>query len=83
MEFMRGLLMMVVEKMVTDLPDIMYDEHLFSHLVDEALLFDRDLRLSSHYPANFPGCLHVLTQGAAFDKWLVIENKCTYKRYKA
>ena len=29
---MKGMVSLVMEKMITDLPDLMYDEHQFSHL---------------------------------------------------
>ena len=54
----------------------MYDEHMFSHLVDEALAFEKELRNNYSYPANQPGCLHVLAQDAPFEKWIQIERKC-------
>lgn len=73
---MRGLVELVLEKMTADLPEIMYDEHLFTHLIDEALLFDRELRQNYSYPPNQPGALHILSQEEVFDKWLVVEKKC-------
>ena len=73
---MKGMVSLVMEKMITDLPDLMYDEHQFSHLVDEAILFDREIRSSYGYSSAYPGSLHILTEGEAFQKWLLIEKKC-------
>lgn len=75
LEFMIGMVTMVMEKMLTDLPELMNDDHQFCHLVDEALLFDREVRNSYRYPATYPGSLHVLSQDKYFKKWLQIEKK--------
>lgn len=75
-EFSRGLVILVMEKLLTDIPELLYDDHLFSHMVDEALAFDRELRYNYGYPLGQPGVLHVLTQDEPFDKWIYIERKC-------
>ncbi|XP_074647667.1 RAD50-interacting protein 1-like [Tubulanus polymorphus] len=82
-EFSRGLVLLVMEKMVTDMDDLMYDEHLFSHMIDEALMFEKDLRGSYEYPTNQPGCLHVLTEPRPFEKWLLIEKKFALEKMDA
>ncbi|CAH1793862.1 unnamed protein product, partial [Owenia fusiformis] len=74
-EFSRAMVMLVMEKLVTDIPELMFDEHQFSHMVDEALLFDQELRGSYGYPSAFPGCLHVLTEEEPFKKWILVERK--------
>ncbi|KAH3863718.1 RAD50-interacting protein 1-like [Dreissena polymorpha] len=74
-EFMVAMTTLVMEKMLTDLPELMNDDHQFSHLVDEALLFDREMRMSYAYPTCLPGALHVLSQDTYFRKWLHIEHK--------
>lgn len=73
---MRAMVCVVMEKMAADLPQVQYDDQLFAHLVDEALLFDRELRTSFGYPNSQPGCLHVLTNENTFNKWIIIERKC-------
>ncbi|KAL4240719.1 RAD50-interacting protein 1 [Mactra antiquata] len=75
LEFMIGMVTMVMEKMIYDLPELMNDDHQFCHLVDEALLFDRDLRSSYGYPVTLPGSLHILSKQKYFNKWLQIEKK--------
>ncbi|KAL3877501.1 hypothetical protein ACJMK2_035200 [Sinanodonta woodiana] len=75
LEFMRGVVSFVIEKIDSDLPELMYDEHKFSHLVDEALLFDHELHLNYGYPTSYPSSLHVLTEGTAFEKWISVEKK--------
>ncbi|KAK6169188.1 hypothetical protein SNE40_020286 [Patella caerulea] len=74
-EFMRGLVQLVMEKIVTDIPELLFDDHQISHMIDEALMFDREIRNTYNYPASEPGCLHVLIHGEVFRKWLQIEKK--------
>ncbi|ESP04039.1 hypothetical protein LOTGIDRAFT_212244 [Lottia gigantea] len=74
-EFMRGLVQLVMEKILHDVPELLYDDHQISHMIDEALMFDKELRLTYSYPYDEPGCLHVLVNGDVFKKWLVIEKK--------
>ncbi|KAI8506662.1 RAD50-interacting protein 1 [Branchiostoma belcheri] len=75
LEFTRGLLMLVADKLAQDMDSLLYDEHLFSHTVDEVLLFDRELRGSYSYPASQPGVLHVLTVQDTFHRWITVERK--------
>ncbi|XP_041364407.1 RAD50-interacting protein 1-like [Gigantopelta aegis] len=82
-EFIRGLTMLAMEKLSHDLPELCDDEHVFSHLVDETLLFDRELRLTYSFPTHIPGCLHVLSSGDAFTKWLSIEKKFALEKIDA
>jgi hypothetical protein len=86
MEFIRGMVILVTDKMKADLQDIMNDEHIFSHLIDEVILFDRDLQGSHGYPHVLPSCLDVLTAGEAFNGWILIEEKCMsiriYKHFR-
>ena len=65
-----------MEKLLNDIPNILYDEHIFSHMVDEVLSFDKELKNTYGYPENHPGCLHVLTEENCFEKWLRLEKKC-------
>jgi hypothetical protein len=75
-EFSRGLVVLAMEKLLSDIPELLYDDHLFSHMVDEALAFDMELTKAYNYPASQLGCLHVLTQPQPFNKWITIEKKC-------
>ena len=76
MEFTRGLLGIVAAKLTHDIPELLFDEQLLSHTIDELLLFDKELRSNYGYAASQPGCLHVLTAPECFDKWIIIEKKC-------
>lgn len=75
-ELMRGLVQLAVEKLYAELPTIQFDDYSFSHCVDEALGFDKELRENYDYPANQPSVLAVLTQAQVFIKWLSLEKKC-------
>ncbi|XP_070580995.1 RAD50-interacting protein 1-like isoform X1 [Ptychodera flava] len=74
-EFTRGLMLIVTAKLSHDIPELLYDEHLLSHTIDEALLFDREVRTNFGYPAGQPGCLFVLTNNDCFEKWVNVEKK--------
>ncbi|GAB1607404.1 RAD50-interacting protein 1-like [Argonauta hians] len=82
-ELMRGLVELVLEKMTADLSFLMYDEHLFTHLIDEALLFDGELRNNYSYPHNQPSAMHVLSQEEVFEKWLVVEKRYAMEKIDA
>ncbi|XP_038064366.1 RAD50-interacting protein 1-like isoform X2 [Patiria miniata] len=74
-EFTRGLLNIVAAKLEHDIPELLFDEQLLSHTIDEHLLFNRELRNNYSYPAGQPDCLHVLTGKECFERWLVVEKK--------
>ena len=75
-EFSRGLVILAMEKLNADIPELMYDDHLFSHAVDETLCFHNEMRNVHGYPASHVSCLQVLTQPQPFNKWINIEQKC-------
>nr|XP_006814775.1 PREDICTED: RAD50-interacting protein 1-like [Saccoglossus kowalevskii] len=74
-EFIRGLMVIVTSKLSQDIPDLLYDENLLSHTIDEALLFDREVRSNFGYSASQPGCLHILTEHDCYEKWVNVEKK--------
>lgn len=69
---------MAVEKLHADLPQLQYDDYNFSHTVDEALGFDKELRDTYNYPPIQPGVIGILTQASIFVKWLGMEKKCKF-----
>lgn len=73
---MRGLVQLALEKMDADIPHLQYDDFSFSHCVDEALGFDKELRETYDYPSTQPSILAVLTKGQVFVKWMAMEKKC-------
>ncbi|XP_061418977.1 RAD50-interacting protein 1 [Lethenteron reissneri] len=80
LEFIRGLMLLVMEKAAYDVPRLLFDDTLFCHLVDELLLFEREVRAAHGYPAALPGVLHVLSQEACFQKWLAVERKFSLEK---
>nr|XP_033813800.1 RAD50-interacting protein 1 isoform X4 [Geotrypetes seraphini] len=75
LEFSRGLMTLVLEKLATDIPCLLYDDALFCHLVDEILLFERELLSVHGYLSSLPNCMHILSEETAFQKWLTVERK--------
>ncbi|XP_006925439.1 RAD50-interacting protein 1 [Pteropus alecto] len=75
LEFSRGLMMLVLEKLAADIPCLLYDDNLFCHLVDEVLLFERELHSVHGYPGTFANCLHILSEETCFQRWLTVERK--------
>lgn len=75
LEFMVGLVQLSIEKLQADIGKAQYDDFMFSHTVDEALSFDKELRSSYDYPVIQAGVLGVLTQAQVFIKWMTMERK--------
>nr|XP_004652940.2 RAD50-interacting protein 1 isoform X1 [Jaculus jaculus] len=75
LEFSQGLLMLVLEKLSNDIPCLLYDDSLFCHLVDEVLLFERELHSVHGYPDTFANCMHILSEETCFQRWLTVERK--------
>ncbi|XP_049774024.1 RAD50-interacting protein 1 [Schistocerca cancellata] len=82
-ELIRGLVQLAVEKLHNELPSLQQDDALFSHLVDEALGFDRELRDSFNYPPKQPGVIRVLTQAQVFVNWINMEKKYAVEKMDA
>uniref|UniRef100_A0A0A9W1K9 RAD50-interacting protein 1 n=2 Tax=Lygus hesperus TaxID=30085 RepID=A0A0A9W1K9_LYGHE len=79
-EFMAGLVELSSEKLQVDIEQAQYDDITFSHVVDEALAYERELRHTYLYPQALPGPVHILSQAQLFVKWLSMEKK--YAREK-
>ena len=75
-EFIRGLVLLVTNKMELDITELLSSDVLFAHLIDETLTFHHDLHSVYSYPAPLHSCLHVLIQPEPFHKWKTIEQKC-------
>jgi hypothetical protein len=71
----------VVEKMEHSIPLVLEDETLFSHFVDETLLFDQELRVNYDLSQLKSSCLEVLVKHN-FAKWVALEKKCKFERIK-
>jgi len=75
-EFIRGLVILVSDKMEQDISQLLSSDVLFAHLIDETLAFHRELQSVYCYPAPLHSCLHVLIRPEPFHKWITIEKKC-------
>jgi RAD50-interacting protein 1 len=80
LEFIRGLVQLTIEKLVSDIEEISFDEMLFAHLIDEILSFEQDLKTMLAFPNNLPSAVSVITQPSYFAKWLAIEEKFTSEK---
>ena len=76
LEFIRGLLQEVESKLLHDLPQIIHDDDLMAHSIDELLLFERELRTVYHYSHPSPSILRVMLDEVRFHKWLTLEKTC-------
>ncbi|GLD48050.1 RAD50-interacting protein 1, partial [Lates japonicus] len=82
-ELCRGLLSLVQEKVASDASRLLYDDGLFSHLVEEVLQFEKELRTNQSYPAVLPGLLHLLLEDSILQKWLTVERKMAVEKMDA
>ncbi|XP_067647799.1 RINT1-like protein isoform X4 [Eurosta solidaginis] len=75
LEFIRGLVQLIVEKLAVDIEEISHDGQLFAHLLDEILAFESELRENFGYPSSFPSVISVVTQPAYLLKWISLEER--------
>ena len=75
-EFMRGLVILVTNKMELDVAQLLTSDVLFAHFIDETLAFHHELHSVYLYPAPLHSCLRVLIQPEPFHRWKTIEKKC-------
>ncbi len=68
-----------IEKIKSSLPQISANEALFTHLIDEVLLFDNEMKSLYNYPSNLPGCVSTLVVKPYLDQWLQLEIKSKWK----
>ena len=64
--------------MESSVAQLIEDENLFSHFVDETLLFDKEIHSLYAYPSDDHSCLKVLTRPECLQKWLQLEQKCEF-----
>lgn len=76
LEFSRGLVQLVVEKLVKDTPVILEDDAILAHAIGEVLSFESELRTSCNYPSSQPSALLILTQPQFFSRWIALERAC-------
>lgn len=64
--------------MTQSLPFVFDNEALFSHFVDETLLFDQELRNTYDVSQVRTSCLQVLVKQPYFAKWVALEKQCKF-----
>ncbi|XP_068762247.1 RAD50-interacting protein 1-like [Montipora capricornis] len=76
-EFISGLLEIIGKKLEHSIPQVFDDDNLFSHLIDELLLFNKELLLVHGYQSSEHNnyCLHILTNDACIRRWVELEKK--------
>lgn len=74
---------LTVEKLCNDIDEIVEDDAIFSHLIDETLAFEQEIRESLGYPSSYCSAITVLTQAKYLTKWLAIEEQCKSVRQAA
>eukprot|EP00731_Ephydatia_muelleri_P029349 Em0020g993a len=80
LEFIRGLLQELEVKLLHDMSTILYEDAIMAHLIDELLLFEKELRSVVQYPSPHPSCLHVLYDDLALHKWVTLEKQFALER---
>ncbi|CAI8007227.1 RAD50-interacting protein 1 [Geodia barretti] len=61
-----------------DAVDMVQDDLLMAHLIDELLLFNRELMLLG-YPPSSPSPLSLLLDTTSFSKWIALERQYRYR----
>uniref|UniRef100_T1IUF6 RAD50-interacting protein 1 n=1 Tax=Strigamia maritima TaxID=126957 RepID=T1IUF6_STRMM len=78
-EFMHGLVQLVIDKLSASIDTIIYDDHSLSHTINETLLFEKELRFYG-YPLSYPNCLTILTSDRCFTRWINMERKSAVEK---
>lgn len=55
---------------------VLDDDYLMSHLIDELLLFEREIHVIHSYPLLYPSCIIVLQEERPLCRWLNLEKQC-------
>ena len=64
-------------KLRQDIQDMVQDDLLMGHLIDELLLLSRDLTLLG-YPPSSPSPLSLFLEHTSFQKWRALERQCKF-----
>lgn len=81
LEFVRGLVQLAVEKLCSDIDEIVERDDQFSHLIDETLAFEQEVRDTLGYPSSYCSAITVITQAKYLTKWLAIEEQCERRHF--
>lgn len=64
------------EKLNAVLEEVIEKDVNLAHLIDETMLFDRELSNLSNAQTTNLNCIHVLLQERYLEKWLTLEKHC-------
>ena len=74
MEFIRGLLELVVVKLDSQITAILVDASLLTHYIEEILIFSQRLFEDDiDYPKHLPNCMNLLCDEIVFEKCFQVE----------
>ncbi|UJR30861.1 hypothetical protein I4U23_018376 [Adineta vaga] len=73
-EFIRGLIELVIVKLDSQITSILIDTPLFTHYIEEILIFSqRIFQEDIDYPDHLPNCMNLLCDEIIFEKWFQVE----------
>ncbi|CAF1200883.1 unnamed protein product [Rotaria sordida] len=73
-EFIRGLIELIIVKLDSQITSILIDTSLFTHYIEEILIFSQRLFVKDiDYPHNLPNCMNLLCDEIVFEKWFQVE----------
>lgn len=78
-QMMKGLVRLAIMRLKTDLPIMLSNDRIFSHTIDEILLFSQELKNQS-YPASYPNIIELLTEDLCFAKWRSLEHQSALEK---
>ena len=79
MEFIRGLIELVIIKLDSQITSIVVDTSLFTHYIEEILSFSQRLfETDINYPHPLPNCMNLLCDEIVFEKWFQVEQDGSY-----
>ena len=74
-EFLEILLELCEEKLQKTTQKCVHNDVLFAHLIDETMIFDKELQTFHHDPEM--NCIRILLEEPYLKQWIDLEKKCT------
>ncbi|CAF0911519.1 unnamed protein product [Adineta steineri] len=80
-EFIRGLIELVIVKLDSRITSILIDTPLFTHYIEEILIFSQRLfEKDIDYPHNLPNCMNLLCDEIVFERWFQVEQDVSHTK---
>ncbi|CAF4227883.1 unnamed protein product, partial [Rotaria magnacalcarata] len=81
-EFIRGLIELIIVKIDSEITSILSDTTLFTHYIEEILIFSQRLfEEDIDYPQDLPSCMNLLCDEIVFEKWFQVEQDAEMLRH--